>query len=190
MPANPITTLRERETPTSSFRWYQDMIRKLGLTSITPQKVMKSDIGEMVTNVIPGNMYLFMYDPKTADKLPFYDTLPVVVMFRKVQDGFYGLNLHYLPPMMRMRLLDRMMEVVNDEALGENTKMMVTWKLLSNVSRYPGANVAVKRYLYNQISSRIMRIYPKDWRKTIMLPIDNFEKASRNQVFNDTRSKM
>lgn len=190
MPTNPIQQLRDRETPTSSFRWYQDMIRKLGMTNIQPQKVMRSDIGEFVSNVIAGGMYLFMYDPKMSAKLPYYDTVPVVIIFRKVPGGFYGLNMHYLPPLFRMKLLDRMMEMVNDESLGEDARMMVTWKLLSNVARYPGSNVAVKRYLYEQIGSRIMRIYPKDWRKTIMLPIDNFEKASRNQVFNDARSNI
>ena len=190
MPVNPIQQLRDRETPTSSFRWYQDMIRKLGMTNIQPQKVMKSDIGEFVTSITLGSMYMFMYDPKTADKLPYYDTIPVVVTFRKVPDGFYGLNLHYLPPLFRMRLLDKMMELVNDDTLSEDTRMAVTWKILNNASRYPGVNVAVKRYLYNQVGSRLMRIFPKDWRKTIMLPIDNFEKASRNVVFNDSRSKM
>lgn len=190
MPSNPIQQLRDRETPTSSFRWYQDMIRKLGMTNIQTQKVLRSDIGEFVTNITVGNMYLFMYDPKMSAKLPYYDTVPVVVTFRKVPDGFYGLNLHYLPPLFRMRLLDRMMELVDDETLGEDSRMMVTWKLLNNAARYPGVNVAVKRYLYNQVGSRLMRIFPKDWRKTIMLPIDNFEKASRNIVFNDSRSKM
>jgi hypothetical protein len=116
--------------------------------------------------------------------------VPVVVTFRKVPDGFYGLNFHYLPPLFRMKLLDRMMELVDDDTLSEDTRMMVTWKLLNNAAKYPGVNVAVKRYLYNQVGSRIMRIFPKDWRKTIMLPIDNFEKVSRNAVFNDARSKI
>ena len=185
-----IQQIRDRETPTSSFRWYENMMRQLGMTNIQPQKVMRSDIGEFVNTVLMGNMYLFMYEPKMMDKLPYYDTVPVVVVFRKVPDGFYGLNLHYLPPLFRMRLLDRMMELVDDETLGENSRMMVTWKLLNNAARYPGVNVAVKRYLYNQVGSRLLRVFPKDWRKTIMLPIDNFEKASRNTVFNDARSKI
>lgn len=190
MTIKPFQQLRDRETPTSSARWYQDMIRKLGMGNIQPQKVMRSDIGEFVTNITVGSMYLFMYDPKMSATLPYYDTLPVVVTFRKVPDGFYGLNLHYLPPLLRLKLLDRMMELVNDESMGEKTRMIVTWKLLSNVARYPGTNVAVKQYLYEQVGSKIMKIYPKDWRKTIMLPIDNFQKASRNQVFQDARSKI
>lgn len=190
MPANSFQTLRQKETPTSSFRWYQDMIRKLGMTNLTAQKVLRTDIGEMVTNIQTGNMYLFMYEPKTADKLPYYDTVPVTVVFRKVPGGFYGLNLHYLPPMSRMMLLDRMIKLVEDKNLTETSRMRVTWKLLNNAARFPGANVAVKHYLYEQVASRFMRIFPNDWRKTIMLPIDNFEKQTRNAVFNDARSKM
>jgi hypothetical protein len=153
-------------------------------------KVLRSDVGEFVTQVLPGSMYLYMYDPKTADKLPYYDTFPVVVPFRKVADGFYGLNFHYLPPLLRLKLLDRMMELVNDKSMTETTRMRVTWKLLNNAARYPGVHACVKRYLYTQIESRVMRIFPRDWRKTIMLPIDNFEKKSRNTVFNDSRSKI
>lgn len=190
MPTNPIQQLRDRETPASSFRWYQDNIRRLGLNTIQPQKLMRSDIGEFVTRIDIGSMYLFMYEPKLAEKLPYYDTVPVVVVFRKVPDGFYGLNFHYLPPLQRMLLLDRMMQLVQDKSITENSRMLVTWRLLNNAARYPGVNVAVKRYLYEQVGSRLMRIFPKDWRKTIMLPVDNFEKESRNVVFNDARSKI
>lgn len=190
MAQTPFDVIRSKETPTSSFRWYQDMIRKVGLGTVQPQRVMRSNIGEFVTNVMPGNMYLFMYDPKFADKLPYYDTVPVVITFRKVPDGFYGLNMHYLPPMLRMQLLERMFKLLSDKTLSEKTRFNMTWKVLNNAARFPGVHACVKRYLYTQIQSRVMKIHPSDWRKTIMLPIDNFEKQSRNVVFNDSRSKL
>lgn len=190
MPTDPFEGLRDRETPTSSVRWYQDNIRKLGLNNVPEQQVLKSSIGEFVTSIQIGSMYLFRYDPKTADTLPYYDTFPLVVPFRKTSDGFYGLNFHYLPYLIRLRLLDRMMKLINTKGITETTRMRLNWNLLTNVSQYPGATACVKRYLYYHINSRVMQIYPNDWRKTVMLPIDNFEKKSRNDVFVDTRRKM
>lgn len=190
MPNNPFDTIRQQETPDSSFRWYQNAIRKVGLSSLQPQKALKSDIGELVTTMVTGNMYLFMYDPKMANTLPYYDTAPLILMFRKVPDGFFGLNLHYLPPMARMRLLDRLLQLSDDTSLTETTRLRLRWQLLDNTTRFPGVHACVKHYLYNHVTSRIMKIYPKDWRKTIMLPIDRFEKQDRTDVFNDSRSKM
>jgi hypothetical protein len=190
MAQNPFDIIRSQETPTSSFRWYQEMIRKVGLGSVQPQRVMRSNVGEFVTSVLPGQMYMFLYNPKTAEKLPYYDTVPVVLPFRKVADGFYGLNFHYLPPMLRMRLLERLMTLVNNEKMTETTRVNLSWKLLNNAAKFPGVHACVKRYLYKQMQSRIMRIYPQDWKKTIMLPIDNFEKEPINVVFNDSWSKM
>jgi hypothetical protein len=189
MPTNPFETLRERETPTSSFRWYQDMIRKLGLNNIQPQKVMQSGIGEFVTQVQPGSMYLFRYDPKTAETLPYYDTAPLTMVFRVVPGGFYGLNFHYLPPLLRMQLLNQLMEI-NEGKFTKTTRLRLSWRLLNTASNFPAVQPCVKQYLFDHVASRIMKIYPTDWRKSIMLPIEDFQKASKNKVFTDSRRRI
>lgn len=184
---SPFDKLREKETPTRSFRWYQDNIRQLGLGTLQPAQVMRTDIGEFVTNIVIGDMYLYKYDPKLKEELPYYDTFPLTVVFRKVQGGFLGLNLHYLPPMLRMKLLGRLLEYTNDKTLSETTKFKLKWALLNNAARFPGVHACVKRYLYSHVQTRLMRIHPQDWKKAIMLPIDNFKKASRNKVYKDSR---
>ena len=189
MPINPFETLRQQESPTSSFRWYQDMIRKLGLNNIQPQKVMQSGIGEFVSQVNIGNMYLFRYDPKTAETLPYYDTAPLVMVFRVVPGGFYGLNFHYLPPMLRMQLLGQLMKI-HEGKLTKTTRLRLSWRFLNDASSFPAVQPCVKQYLNDHLVSSVMKIYPTDWRKTIMLPIDDFQKASRNKVFTDSRRRI
>jgi hypothetical protein len=186
----PLDKLREIETADKSFRWYLDAIRKVGLASVSAARILKSDIGEFVSSVQPGDMYLFFYDPKLRESLPYYDTVPLVITFRRVPGGFMGLNMHYLPPMLRMRLLNKLMEYTNDSTLSESTKFRLKWSLLDNASRFPGAKVAVKHYLNNYVQSRVLKINPADWKKAIMLPIDNFEKASKNRVFEDSIRNM
>ena len=182
--------IRDTETPDRSYRWYMDKIRKLGIGSMKAPNAMKTDIGEFTTAVYPGDMYLFMYDPKLKETLPFYDNFPLVIPFRKLPDGFIGLNLHYISPMLRLKLLGRLLEYTNDKSLTETTRFKLRWKLLDNASRFPGVHACVKRYLYSNINSRLFKIHPEDWKKTIMLPIDSFQKASRQAVYTDSRSKM
>ena len=81
-----------------SYQWYRQQISSLGKLTNTNQILKDTKIS---TRLIPGEMYLFFYDPKHKDTLPYYDRLPLVLPFRKVPDGFYGINLHYLPYMMR-----------------------------------------------------------------------------------------
>ena len=92
--------------------------------------------------------------------------------------------------MLRTALLDKMIDLTTSQPLTNTSRMSLTWRLLNNASRFPGVNTSVKRYLYSQMGSRLLKVYPKDWRKTILLPIDNFEKSSRTNVFRNSRSKI
>ena len=196
--ANTFDIIRKREAelsrpienPEKSARWYMDLIRELGLSTIQTQRVFRSNIGEFVSNIMIGEMYIFTYDPKTKDKLPYYDTVPLVIPFNKVAGGFHGLNFHYLPPMLRMRLLTQLLKLTDKKNISETTRLRLSWSLLNNAARFPGVHACVKKYLYSQMESRIMKIYPKDWKKTVMLPIDNFKKETKQRVYNDSRNKM
>lgn len=190
MPTNPFQQLRDLETSDKSVRWYQDTIRKVGLSNVTGRTALRSDIGEFVSGVEPGDMYLFFYDPKTKEKLPYYDTIPLVMVFDVNPKGFHGINFHYLPPLLRMQLLGKMLEYTTSKTLSEKTKFALKWNTLRNTARFPGVRVCVKQYLNDHLQSRVLKINPDDWKKTIMLPIDNFEKKTRNIVFRESRRMM
>lgn len=179
--------IRNTQTPEKSARWYQDAIRKVGLSNARPSSVMNSDIGTFETRPEPGNMYLFFYDPKTKDKLPYYDTVPLVMVFDINPNGFHGINFHYLPPMMRMQLLGKMLDYTSTKEIDEKTQFTLRWNTLKNASRFPGVRPSVKQYLSSNIKSRLLKINPTDWKISIMLPISNFEKKSRLTVFRDSR---
>ena len=53
-----------------SQQWFTSQIRKLA-TATTPQKLSTS--GNLTSTLMPGNMYLFFYDPKGKDDLDYYD---------------------------------------------------------------------------------------------------------------------
>lgn len=55
-----------------------------------------------------GAMLVFFYNAKTKKKLPYWDRFPLVLMVGPAEGGFYGLNLHYIPPQHRAVLFDLM----------------------------------------------------------------------------------
>lgn len=188
--ANPFEQIRANAGDQKrSMDWYQRQVQQLAGNITTPGAALRSDVGEMVGRIEVGSMYMFMYDPKTAN-LPYYDKFPLVLPYDDARGGFYGLNLHYLPYALRGALLGSLIETKDSVTIGPDTKMRYTWQTLQSASRYPGVKPTVKRYLYNQVRSRLVKVNPEDWRTAIFLPVEQFVGASKQKVFTDSRQAL
>lgn len=170
----------------ASIRWYKDRVRSL-FEATTPQSLM-ANTERLVSKIQPGCMYLYFYDPKYKDTLPFYDTFPLVLPFKSMLDGFMGLNFHYLPYAIRLKLLQNLMEFRNNKKMNETTKIMTSWKLLQGAATADVVKPAVKQYLNSHVSSKFLQIYPDEWATVIMLPVEQFQKATKQQVFNSSKN--
>lgn len=183
---NPFATIRSETgqgNTVKSYQWYMKRIRELGLNKIKPRTALTSPIGELVSTVRWGDMYLFMYDPENKNKLPYYDMFPLVIPFRVVKGGFLGLNLHYLPPLLRMKLLGRLTKLADTPTLSDATRLRMTWNIIKNVGRFPEVRPCVKRYNLPFVRSRFLKINPEDWKAAILLPIETFQNATKTTVF-------
>lgn len=137
--------------------------------------------------VLPGRMYLFNYDPKTKESLPYYDIFPLVYPFKKTPDGFLGINLHYLPYNYRARLMDALYTlVVNESENNETTRLRLAYNILESSAKFRFFKPCVKHYLNNHVKSRFVYIEPKEWNIALFLPLQNFKKATLRQVYNDS----
>jgi len=169
-----------------SKAWFQQQAILLGRQNITRQKVMNSDSSKVKAQVVPGSMYMFMYDPKYKDELPYYDMFPLVFPFKRVAGGFMGLNLHYIPYQMRVMLLQRLMEFATDKTLTENTRLKLSWRMISGVSKFKWAEPCVKHYLNDHVKSTFRKIDPPDWTTALLLPVEQFVGANKNKVWKDS----
>lgn len=184
---NPFEQIRVRAGDTAkSVQWYQTQIKQLG--SIRPSKLM-SNSTNLVTKIRPGNLYMFFYEAKLKDKLPYYDQFPLVLPFRMVQGGFYGINLHYLPYMARFKLLGILSDYANDDAMNEDTRLLLSWKLLNGSSKLAMIKPCVKHYLNDQLQSRFLQIKYPDWTVASQLPVERFVGAGKSEVWRDSRAK-
>jgi hypothetical protein len=168
-----------------SLQWYRAQVRKLG--SVSPNKLIRE--GKLTTRIFPGEMYLYGYDPKTKDTLPYYDIFPLVLPFRSVEDGFLGINLHYLPYGVRMFTLKELSKFASDDNLDEKTRIKFSWRLLETSVRFEPAKACVKHYLYGHVQTRFMKIPYPDWIIASQLPVDRFVGAQKETVWKDTQRK-
>ena len=64
-----------------SFNWYMNSVKKMAGELTDYNDVKKTDLGDLTSKIEPGNMYMFMYDPKLKETLPYYDTFPLCLPF-------------------------------------------------------------------------------------------------------------
>jgi hypothetical protein len=169
-----------------SFQWYKNQINSLGSRVLATDLIQKKNL---TNQLIPGNMYLFVYDPKHKETLPYYDIYPLVLPFRRLPDGFLGINLHYLPYLARFNLLRELNKLAKDDKITERTKIQLSWQLLNSSSKYYAATACVKHYLVSQLKSRFLKINFPDWTTAAMLPIEGFKKQTKQKVWRETSRK-
>lgn len=131
------------------------------------------------TREFVGNVYFFRYDPKLKATLPMYDKYPLAIVIDKYNDGFLGLNLHYLSKGQRRSMI----KLFNDFYTKKNlfngiisSGSKSNWDLISSATS--GLEVfsrkTVKRYLYTHIRSQLVKINSDEYDKAVQLPIDEW----------------
>ena len=184
--SNPFLNLRSTDSNQKSINWYQDQIKKIA--RITPNRLMTNRV-DLVNSILPGNMYMFFYDAKNKDKLPYWDAFPLIIPFNKVDGGFYGINLHYLPYLQRFTLLGALHQYASDEKVPEKIKIQVSWKILQSASKTPQIRHCVKHYLNNNVSSKFLHIKYPDWIIASQLPVERFVGSTKQKIWEEGSRK-
>ena len=172
-----------------SMRWLMTKIAELKNPLKVPSD-MSRDAGRNVTRFGPGKLYCFYYDPKGKQSLPYYDRFPLVLVLQKEADGFLGLNLHYLPLNYRGAFLGKLLKfaILDDE--NNVDRLRVTYDILSASRRLKEFKPCLKKYLTGHIQSRLLAIKPDEWEVAAMLPMQQFRKATVQEVWQDSTRKI
>jgi hypothetical protein len=151
---------------------------------------MKEDPITLRNRTIIGGMFMFFYDPKGKDTLPYYDSFPLVIVIGPADGGFLGLNLHYLPPVLRAKFLDALLDETNNKRYDETTRFNATYDLMKRAAKYKYFKPCIKHYLNDHVRSRFARVEAPEWEIATFLPTADFQKASKQEVYRDSRRKM
>lgn len=169
----------------ASRRWFQGEVRNI--RNINRRKLLKDPALEPRNRARVGSMYMYFYNPKHEATLPYYDLFPLTIMVQPVPGGFHGLNLHYLPPALRARLFDSIVDLTNNKKYDESTRFKLTYDLLKSASKMRFFKPCYKHYLYSQIEGRVAMVEAPAWEMALFLPTEQFRKSTKTAVWKDSR---
>jgi len=170
-----------------SRAWFEQQVLLMTRQQLTPQRVLNGNPEQLVTRIMPGHLYMFVYDPKTKAELPYYDRFPLVFPFRKTPDGFIGLNMHYLPYPLRITLLDNLLSYASNQRFDETTRLKYSWAIIDGVSKYAAAKPCVKQYLIGHVRTQFRQVESNNWATAMLLPVERFVGASKQEIWADSR---
>tara|TARA_R110000868_G_scaffold302377_3_gene562916 strand:+ start:1540 stop:2121 length:582 start_codon:yes stop_codon:yes gene_type:complete len=165
--------------------WLRSKVKELKPSAQT----LMNDRKRLRDSSIIGKMYFYFYDPKTKEKMKYYDRFPLVIPIENYKDGFLGLNLHYIHPKQRIILLDKLSATASNKSFDENTKLRISYAYLAAAAKAFEANPCIKRYLFSHVQSRFLEITANEWDIAVMLPVESFVGATTSKVYSDSRKK-
>jgi hypothetical protein len=154
-----------------SINWYKKKIADLS-SRISATKLMRS--GKMFKTPQLRGLNFFRYDPKLKGVLPYYDIFPLVLPIDSAPGGFLGINFHYLPIALRMKLFE----------LLDNKRFKGSYRSLKNL-KY--VKPTLHHYLRNHLASGFLRLEEDEFAPAIFMPVQNFKKAGVGKVWSDSR---
>lgn len=182
--------------------------------SADPRDVQKGDIAKKddLKKIRMFHLYNTIYkDPKTKDDLPYYDAFPLFfpLHFTKGSEGtlLAGINIHYIPPAMRVKFLKELETLIRRVA--EQQKFDV-----NNLEDYPHQNItkvvgrymnkvyqsgdgsagklmrsAYRSYFLHRMTGKMKKIPLDEWTKAGKLYLPRYRKKYASYVYRDVKKQ-
>ncbi len=187
-----IEAFRNGVTPRTkeSREWFRKRMTSLRSSRLNRDVLMKNEELSITNKPEVGSMCMYFYDPKTKKTLPYYDAFPLIIVVGPAEGGFYGLNLHYLPPVLRAKMLDKLLDNLNNTKYNESTRFKVNYELLQRLSGAPYYKACLKRYLFNHVKSKFATVNAPEWEIATFIPTASWQKSGSSEVYKDSRRKI
>lgn len=176
-----------------STKWFAQQLRN---ATKDRKKVLK-DVALKPSEVpLPGSMMFFRYDAKGKRTLPYWDRFPIIVIVSPAPNGFYGLNMHYLPPILRIEFMDAYLQF----AAKENVKTSFLRKLFTRHSRHRLKDKAafvkavskhklfeptLHHYLFKHVTTKFYMLKDDEWEIAAFLPVQHWDTKTRSSITAD-----
>ena len=179
--------------PEEALQWFRQAA--MAVTTADPRKMIGSAenfelVPRLSTNSI-GKCYLWQYDAKTKDKLKYWDKYPIdfIVAVNSEEQSFLGMNLHYIAPVFRAKLMDALYETINNTKMDKTTKLQTQYGILKSAANLRYFKPCLKKYLVSHIKSPFLYVKPPLWDVAVLLPLARFQKANQTRVWIESATK-
>ena len=173
-----------------AIEWFSERVRTTKVFRGNKDRILKQDSLFIDSTPEPGKMYLFQYDAKTKEKLPYFDRIPLILLVNEAPNGFVGLNIHYLSPQVRAKFFSKLLELRNTKKrFDRRTHLQLSYDFLNGSSKYKEFAPTFKRYLFEYVKSPIKEVNSQHWEVVTWLPFEDFT-ANRRTVWADSKRKI
>lgn len=169
---NPNETARNNAKSLDWFRKYVPKSHNRIGTGVLfrDQKLWKSGVGVKL-----GKMYTFEYDALHKDTLPFWDRYPLIFPFNAYTSKagkpiMLGINLHYLPPALRMVAFKALLKFKTEKRYRKSTRLDFDWQVISALSESKHFEKAVHAYRLDHVRSKFVEVPAQSWEIALFLP--------------------
>ena len=166
-----------------SRAWFRKKVQNM---RVGRRALMREDPIVAKTKTITGSMFMFFYDAKHKDTLPYWDSFPLVIAVGPAKGGFYGMNLHYLPIALRAKFLDELMGITSDKKYNEDTTFKVSYQFLNRAASMKYFKPCYKHYLTAQVEGQFAMVPAPEWEIATFLPTAQW-KGNKGSVYSDSR---
>ena len=173
-----------------AIEWFRDIVNKTRAAAFTAATARNKIIKDRNIGIdrlpIVGKMYLFQYDAKMKETLPYWDVWPLIFPFDYAPNGFYGINLHYLAPKDRIKLMITLIKSAGKAGnMDENYKLKLSYNIITS---FNPAKPCIKRYLFSHVQGAgFYGISGNDWSYAAALPLHKFKGAGDKTVWTDSK---
>lgn len=151
--------------------------------------------------MVIGKAYSFTYDAKFKDSLDFWDVIPMMMIpisHFKRKDGkinVIGINFTYIPPQIRMAVLDKLVKTFNTMVIDPNrrriekgqvnslTDLPIFYKIAKEIFKGSGFEFAIRSYIYTRIKTKPRIITYNDWWRVATFPSKFIKTLTIRQIY-------
>ena len=148
--------------------------------------------------IIPGQLIMFNYfEPKLKEELEYYDAMPCTIFFgiinTKNGKRVIGFNMHYYPPPMRFKLMDKIFEIFKPSYQNHFNKPLTeevpdfNYRLLMKQLQKAKLDFGIREYI-PQLMHKVTPIPVSAWSKAVLTE-GHFRKETREQILNYWKNK-
>lgn len=171
--------------------WFWNQARKV--RSVNVNKMMTDTPSRLFTRMGPesvGSLVQYWYDAKHKATLPYWDQFPLCFIVEDQGSHFQAINLHYIPPLLRAKLMNGLYDLAVRNEKNKIVKLQLSYQLLKGAGRLAPFKPCFKQYIKAHVKSRFMYVPPSDWDKALLLPTARFVGAAQGKVWAESVKKI
>ncbi len=155
-------------------KWLIEKASQAKDPKIARKIVISNDMRGRSTAML-GRMYFFKYTPIGRYTLPKYDKFPMCIPIERTSNGFVGLNLHYLGSGQRSALLELLLQFKSEAIINDQTRIKANYSTIKAFTALERlASPCIHRYVFQQVRSKFIEIYPSEFEMAIQLPVEDW----------------